>query len=883
MSQFIFYFQYAARNLWRSRRWSTFGIFSIAAGVATMVALRSLGLAIGDSLRENARFINKGDLTLSVQDEGFMTFAFNTPEDTHSLTNDQLLTIRDLAQYWSARSTEYTFQGGTQVTKLDSSGVGRPQFINAFYIDPPTYPVTGEIRALDPAGVPLGQLFQGGNEVVISQNFAEGENIAVGDSVRVSGTDALFVVRGIVPTESQAGLRQLFSSEIFSVIFGFVYVDRALAGSVIPVDGGVNRVSMVFPDGTTPQQIQDARLELFRALPGDTYFIGIDTLPDLLESIEFVSDIIGRFIVVMGLGAMLIGGVGIINTMLVMMRRRTEEIAALKTFGLKGRQVAMLFIAESLLLGLAGSIVGSIAGLVLSVLANRFGATLIQQPLVWRLYPEALLYGFALGIIVTVVFGLLPVLTASRVRPAIILRPNETHIVPIGYIQAMLALYVVVLSMGLIAGQIVGNTLFGIIGVGITIAILGLLTLFLWVVVWLVGKLPSFGSVDLRLALRNLSTRRMRTATTLLALAAGMAALSGISFFAAGVSEVIRFTFSDTLGGNVLILPLLPPAVSQPLIDARVNSLDGVEYRTQIRSYDGQLLSVDNMSAAVGFSRYVNVMVRDTGATTLPSMRVIEGRELRPEDRGRSVAIVAQSDRFEGFDVRVGSIIMMEIRDRGRVQGVMEIEVVGIAPPPSMMNVQSVFGGDMLVPPGIFDGFTADFQINLIRASPEKLNEILLGLSSLPLTFSLDISFVDSVFRVLINQFSAVPALVGLLSLGAATVIMANTVALATLERRRQIGILKAVGLKGNRVLRIMLLENVLVALLGSLLGIGVSVLGVVFMTAVGMGEVQLIPRDAIPLTLLLILVAMGIGGLATFLSASVAIRERVLNVLRYE
>lgn len=883
MTQFIFYFQYAARNLWRSRRWSMFGIFSIAAGVATMVALRSLGLAIGDSLRDNARFINKGDLTMVVESEGFMSFAFNTPEDNHAFSDAQLQTIRDLAQYWSARLTEYTFQGGTQVTKLDAVSIGRPQFINAFYIDPATYPVTGEIRANDPAGVPLGQLFQGGNEIVISQNLAETERIAVGDSIRVSGTDALFVVRGIVPTESQAGLRQLFSTEVFSVVFGFVYFDRALAGSVIPVEGGVNRVSMVFPDGVTAQEIQNAQSELYGALPGDRYFVSINSLPDLLESIEFVSDIIGRFIVVMGLGAMLIGGVGIINTTLVMVRRRTEEVAALKTFGLKARQVALLFMAESLLLGVAGSIVGSIAGVLLSVLANRFGATLIQQPLVWRLYPEALLYGFALGIIVTVVFGVLPVLTAARVRPAIILRPNETHIVPIGYIQGMFAMYLVVLSMGLIAGQIVGNTMFGIIGVAVTIAILGLLALFLWLVVWLVGKLPSFGSVDLRLALRNLSTRRMRTATTLLALGAGMAALSGISFFAAGVSEVIRFTFSDTLGGNVLILPLLPSAVAQPLIDARVASLDGIEYRTQVRLYDGQLLSVDNASADIGISRHLNVMVRDTGAPVLPSVRVSEGRALIPEDRGRAVAVVSQTESFEYFDLQVGSIITMEVRDRGQVLGVMELEVVGIAPPPSVMNVQSMFDGDMMVPPGLFDDFAADFQINMIKASPEKLNEVLLGLSSLPLTFSMDISFVDNFLQVLINQFSAVPALVGLLSLGAATVIMANTVALATLERRRQIGILKAVGLKGNRVLRIMLLENTLVALLGSLLGLGVSVLGVVFMTAVGIGEVQLIPRDAIPVAILLILAAVGIGALATILSASVAIRERVLNVLRYE
>ena len=62
MSQIAFYLQYAFRNLWRNRRWSTFAIFSVAAGVATVVALRSLGLAIGDSLTSNVRSSNHGDM-----------------------------------------------------------------------------------------------------------------------------------------------------------------------------------------------------------------------------------------------------------------------------------------------------------------------------------------------------------------------------------------------------------------------------------------------------------------------------------------------------------------------------------------------------------------------------------------------------------------------------------------------------------------------------------------------------------------------------------------------------------------------------------------------------------------------------------------------------
>src|SRR5512134_2043644 len=65
MGHLAFYLRYAAQNLRRSGHWTTFAAFCIAAGVATVVALRSLGLAIGDSLLANVREVNHGDITIA--------------------------------------------------------------------------------------------------------------------------------------------------------------------------------------------------------------------------------------------------------------------------------------------------------------------------------------------------------------------------------------------------------------------------------------------------------------------------------------------------------------------------------------------------------------------------------------------------------------------------------------------------------------------------------------------------------------------------------------------------------------------------------------------------------------------------------------------------
>ncbi|MFN8448266.1 MAG: FtsX-like permease family protein [Anaerolineae bacterium] len=648
-----------------------------------------------------------------------------------------------------------------------------------------------------------------------------------------------------------------------------------------------NTISVTLPAGA---DIAAAGDELGRLV--NSHYV--TTVPELLERNQEISDVLGRFIVVMGLGALLIGGVGIINTMLVMVGRRAEEIAALKTFGLKRRQVGALFLSEAFLLGVLGSVVGCVMGVLLSVGVNQYGAAFLQQPLPWRIYPESLLYGAALGVIVTLVFGILPILTANRIRPAIILRPNETHLPGVGVLHSLLALLLVVVVIGGIAGRIIGDVrmgtvnvsgiVIGIVGVALTLLILGILVCLLWVIVWLVSHLPSFGSVDLRLALRNLTARRIRTATTLLALSAGMFALSSITFVGVGTREILQFQLTENLGGNVLVFPalgLVSQTLAQSMLTTQLRGVEGVVNNTRISFDNVRLVSVngetpvldEDIPAPSGVRRAmfdVNVLVRDsTNPDALPS-DIVRGRALTAEDRGAPVMVVAEDwAQIQGVDV--GSTLTLQTQGTQHT-----FEVVGI-----IRSNGRVSFGKLYVPPGALG--STEIQFNVLQVDPAHLNEVLLKLSENPLVFALDITFIDGLLKRLIDQFAAIPTVVGLLSLLAAAVAMANTVSLQTLERRRQIGVLKAVGLKGRRVLWVMLLENTLVGLLGGLIGIGVSALGAALMTSVGIGETIPIPREAAPVAVALVVASVVIAWASTFLSARVAVSERVANVLRYE
>jgi ABC-type antimicrobial peptide transport system permease subunit len=186
------------------------------------------------------------------------------------------------------------------------------------------------------------------------------------------------------------------------------------------------------------------------------------------------------------------------------------------------------------------------------------------------------------------------------------------------------------------------------------------------------------------------------------------------------------------------------------------------------------------------------------------------------------------------------------------------------------------------IPPDI-PGIEAAYVVDVVQVEPDKVDQVLLNMSTIPLLFPIDVTFIDGLIRRLIEQLAAIPTVVGILSLLAAAVIMANTVSLAMLERRRQIGVLKAIGLKRRRVLRIMLLENTIVGLLGGLLGIGMSSLFTSVLTALGSGSVLPMPSEATGITIGLLIASIVIAWLATLFSARIAIQERVLRVLRYE
>ena len=615
---------------------------------------------------------------------------------------------------------------------------------------------------------------------------------------------------------------------------------------------------------------------------GDKAPVSVETAVERLPEVEDTTEVLGSVIMVAGLVSLAIGGIGILNTMLVVVGRRTQEIGVLKALGLKGPQVTVLFMIEGVVLGIMGSIGGVVLGLALSVGLTRVGQQFLQTDVGWQLQLAPIYTGLIVGVVATTVFGFLPTLAASRVRPNVVLQPQSTALPKTGRLISIAVVLGLTAVMGLVATVFVGDPIIGLAGAYGALASLTLLTAILVGLVWVIGKLPSFGSVNLRLALRGLSRQKGRAASTLLALVIGIFAMASIVVLGGTLKDLADEIVEDAVGGNVvLIVPGADASTIQRASEA-VSSLDAPTNVVEDHQYDARIVSVNGERGRM----WGSTMVARRGVPEEGPPTVSAGRLVGPEDEGKALVVVG-SGVAEDLELRVGDTLTFDIGARwfnGELVGGREtdLELVGITEEVWPATGGFSDDGGFIIPIGSLDStFRSEDALFIITApeseGPAIAEELTLAV---PGGIAMESRTVAGVFKDILDRIAVFPLVLSAMALFAGAVIIANSVALATMERRREIATMKAVGAKGSRVLTSLLIENGIVGLLGGLIGVG---LATVVLVVVNRFDSE-IPVSPDPISVILVVaVALSVALVAAVISAWPASKEKPLNVLRYE
>lgn len=631
-------------------------------------------------------------------------------------------------------------------------------------------------------------------------------------------------------------------------------------------------------DGVDAEALRDAVL----AEVGDSYLVrtGEQAATDTAEDVQGFVGILQNVLLGFAGVALFVGIFLILNTFSILVTQRTGELALFRSLGASRRQVISSVLVEAVVIGLIAATIGLGAGLgiaaLLKMLMESFSSASIPGP--WLVVPtSAVIASYLVGILVTVVAAVLPALRASRVAPVAAMTQASTQDRP----HTLLSIAGGVATLA--GSALVGIALFGEVGSTMLVLFGGVLLAFVGVamltpaicrpVTSVLGRLASFSTAG-KLGRLNSARNPRRTAITAAALMVGIALVTGVSVLASSLTKSLESLVDSDLNAELLIAgemsggPSLPPNFDPAVVD-RAREVPGVDRVVGVRFDSAQVTTATDSGAALATAGDL------AGLADVLSLTAAAG-ELRTLESGE----VALNEDFAGDrDLEVGDPITVQTQ-RGPEQ---QLTVVGIFGATSLWGTPVVMS-DADAAAGFRTAQLNEAFIQLADGADsttvrQQLEALVAG--------NPEVSVQDQ-SDLLASAQSQVDELVLMLYilLGLALVIailgIVNTLALSVLERTRELGLVRAIGMGRSQVMQMVTVESVVIAVFGALLGIVVGGgLGAAIVQALS----DNIPELALPFGSMAMFVGLAvlIGLLAAILPSVRAARTNVLTAIAYE
>ena len=432
----------------------------LAVGVAGVVAVAGLSASLDQTIRGEAKQLLAADLAI----EGRKPLPPQLDPLIASVAGARRTDVREMVTVVAAKSSDGT-AGRSQLVELKAVGDGYP-----FYGTLTTEPQR-----------PLGTLLGTQNAVVAPELLAR-LGLQIGSELKI-GTGTFTISATVSKEPDRLGGAFSLGPRVFIPLASVPGTGLEGKGSRVAY-----RALVRLPDGSTRAQATalvdrlDTALEPLGRFRVESYTEAQPTLRNGLHRAE-------RFLGLVALLSLLIGGVGVAQTVRAWLAGRMDAIAILKCLGMRPREVLRLYVAQTVVLAGIGSALGCILGTAVQWGVPALLGSLLPAGLPRTLEPLALLRGLLLGIGVALLFSLPPLLSALRVPPARVLRREAD---PIPFSRTVQILLGAVLLGGVYVLAVVQSQSWSL-GAGFTGALVGAtgaLALSAWLVRKAIGRLP---------------------------------------------------------------------------------------------------------------------------------------------------------------------------------------------------------------------------------------------------------------------------------------------------------------------------------------------------------------------------------------------------------
>lgn len=690
-----------------------------------------------------------------------------------------------------------------------------------------------------------------------------------------AASDLLFERLGLKPGDliklgnATFELRATIITEPDAISEGFGFAPRLMvsnegldaAGLVQPGSLVEHAYKVRLPENASEAQIATIRQQAEEKFPQAGWSIRTRTnaAPALSANIERFS----QFLTLVGLTALIVGGVGVANAVRAYLDGKRGVIATFKSLGASGGFVFTVYLVQILMIATIGVIVGLAVGALMPFAASAALSAVIPVPAAGGVYPGALAMAALFGFLVTLAFALLPLGRARSVPATALFRemgfgggglPRFIYVAAAAGLGILLALLAIWFSSDrFIAAIFVGATVFAFIvlrGVGMGVQ-------------WLARKSPRVRSTALRLAIGNIHRPGALTPSVVLSLGLGLTLLVTLALIDGNLRRQIagslpeqapNFFFVDIQSTDVdafsaLISKEAPDGklVRVPMLRGRVMALNGVEV---------QKLQVPPAGAWV--------LRGDRGLTyakNLPDNATLSAGTWWPQDYQGEPLVSFSAQEAGELGLKVGDMVTVNVLGRNVTAKIANFREVKW----ESMGINFV----MVFSPNTFAGAPHSWLATLSTpdaSSGEEARLLNAVTRAFPAVTSVRVKDALEVVNHLVSQLGTAVRVAASVALIASVLVLAGALAAGNRARIHDAVVLKTLGATRRTLIAAFSLEYMLIGLATAIFALAAGGVAAWFVVARVMKlPSAFLPEVAVATLLLALAVTVGIGLIGTW------------------
>ncbi|WP_409557975.1 ABC transporter permease [Allomuricauda sp. NBRC 101325] len=782
-------FSWLLKMAWRDGK-ASYGklllfVFSITLGVSAVVSVHSFSRLLKENIASQSKALLGADYVI----------------DSDKPVNDKVIGIMDSLGGADAREVNFTSMaafpgnGGTKLVEVRGVEGGFP-----FYGDLETEPVAA------------AQSFRNGSALVDATTMLQ-LNLKEGDSIKLGAVT--LPIGGAL--ENVPGSNSMFGAIAPPVLIPYKFIE---ASGLVQTGSRIDYKYYFKADEN--QDMTLLREALWKPL--DAEDVDLDTHLSEARRLGRRYENFGKFLNLVGFIALLLGCVGIASGMGIYVQMKIKSIAVLKCLGASKRQSYLIFFIQIACMGIVGGLFGTAIGYLLQQLFPVLLGDLLPVEVDVTLKFQSILLGLTLGLAMSILFALYPLMKTLYVSPLQTLRvvqePESRSRWATTAVGLGIVLFVFCFSLWLLDD--VMRALFFVIGLLVVFLILtGIAKLFM---ISLQKFFPHSWGFIARQSLKNLFRPQNQTLVLVLAIGIGTFLISTLYFTKDMLLE--KAAIEDRANSANMILmdiqsqqvePIaqtiqaadMPVIDKIPIVTMRVDALNGIhvdEIRKDTTSQVGRWI----------LNHEFRVTYRDS---LIGSERLLSGNWVSKVDSDVDVPISVSSDFANMAKVSVGDPVSFNVQGKIMqtvVQSIREVDWSRLQP-----NFSVVFPSGVLEKAPQFGVMTTRTNDDSGSANLQKQL-----VSKFPNVSILDLKRILSLLEDILGKISWVINFMAFFSIFVGVAVLMGAIYSSKHQRVKQGALLRTLGAQGSQILKMIAIEYAVLGFLGAFMGVVLAVLG---------------------------------------------------------